>query len=217
MTVAEIIRAVRGLDASFDPRRHPDQVVLDFLSRYQRELAAKMLQRERQSISAEITIPMPLDDFEAGEQLLDGSGDPLEYDMLHDLTAVLADGTEVRVYVMPVRQRFQQDRWPFAWIAGGYLHLGGFESWWSPAASLLLTYAPTVAELTAYDDALSLPASAHNVLVLAAGAELVRRDPEHSHRKTLPAEADRAEESYLNLIEERAGAVEVGIVRRVFS
>ena len=215
MNAGEIISEARALDPSFTRTRHTNSVCFSFLTRWQRALSAKMIQRDRQSISDEITIDLPLATFSDGAPLESAPGVPLQFDRLHDIAATQNDAI-IRVYEFPFVQRFNADRWPFVWLRETTLYLGGIENWWSPLSNLIVTYAPTAGTLAALADDLILPDSALNVSVLAMGAELYLRTPATATRKTLPKEAELAEMDYLNLIEERNGA-EVGTVRRVFS
>lgn len=217
MDAVDVIGPARALDVSFTPNLHPNRVCYEFLTRYQRKLAAKMLQREPKSISQGISIPLPLADFLAGELLAAAPGEPLQYDRLHGVSAVLANGAEAPVHIIPYVARFQPDRWPFGWIQGGRIFLGGREGDWTGSASIEVEYAPTAGAVTGDDTTLVLPDSALDAAVLALGAELALRRPKEVERTTLPAEAAAAEVDYLNLIEEREGQVEVGTVRRVFS
>lgn len=215
MNAGEIISEARALDPSFTRTRHTNSVCFAFLTRFQRALSAKMVQRDRQSISEEITIDLPLSVFADGAPLESAPGVPLQYDRLHGIAATQND-VMLPVYEYPFVQRFNADRWPFVWMRESTLYLGGPENWWSPFSNLIVTYAPTSGTLAALDDDLILPDSALDVSVLGLGGELAKRMPADTMRKTLPQEAALAEMDYLNLIEERNGA-EVGTVRRVFS
>ena len=215
MNAGEIITAARGLDPSFSATRHPKSVCYPFLTRYQRSLSAKMVQRDRQSISAEITIDLPLGTFSDGAPLESAPGVPLQYDRLDDIAAT--QNTDIwPVELVPFVSRFNARSFPFVWQRQDTLYLGGFESWWSPYSNLIVTYAPTAGTIAAVTDDLILPDSALEVATLALGAEFVLRKPDEAGRKTLPGEFEQAERDYLNIIEERNGA-EVGFVRRVFS
>ena len=215
-TAGKVIEDARGLDPAFHPRNHPTRVCLEFLSRFQRRLAGKLLQRERESISAEITIDLPLADHEAGEALLDGDDNPLPYDRIHGQALVAQDGTRYPVPMVPFKARFDADRWMFTWMRENVLHLSGTAQDWNGWDSIVVPYAGTPGLILTTSANMALPDNALDVLVLGLGAEMAKRNPELAHRKTLPAEAEKAEEDWLNLIEER-NAAEVGSVRRVYS
>ncbi len=215
MNAGEIITAARGLDPSFSATRHPKSVCYPFLTRYQRSLAAKMIQRDRQSISSEITIDLPLSVFADGAPLESAPGVTLQYDRLDDIAAT-QNVDIVPVDQVPFVSRFNPRMFPFVWVRQDTLYLGGQETWWTSYSNLIVTYAPTAGTIDADADDLILPDSALEVATLSLGAEFVLRKPDEAGRKTLPKEAEAAEKDYLNIIEERNGA-EVGYVRRVFS
>lgn len=221
MDAATVIDGARSLDTSFSPSRHPDRVALEFLSRYQRALAGKMLEVESRIISQEISFDLPLADFAAGVELGQLEGDPeafvtLEYDRIHGIDLELRNGDRLPCGIIPWKARAYADEWPVVAQRENTLLLMGRENDWSRFTALHLEYAPTPPLVTAPDDELIFPASALNVLVLQVGAEWCRRSPEACERKTLPAEAVEAEREFLDIIDER-NDVEIGTVRRVFS
>lgn len=220
MDAATVIDGARSLDTSFSPSRHPDRVALEFLSRYQRVLAGKMLEVESRAISQEITFDLPLEDFAAGVVLqVETDPDvfvPLQYDRIHGIDLELGNGDRLPCGIIPWKGRAYADEWPIVAQRENTLLLMGRAADWSGFTALHLEYAPTPQLVATPEDELIFPESALNVLVLAVGAEWCRRSPEACERKTLPAEAVEAEAQFIDIIDER-NDVEIGSVRRVFS
>ncbi|MCK5650518.1 MAG: hypothetical protein KAJ42_04030 [Gemmatimonadetes bacterium] len=212
----DVIEGARGLDRSFSPQNHPVRVCLEFLTRYQRRLAGKLLQREKEIISSGITFDLPLDDFTAGLPLQSESVD-IQFDRMHGFHLVNSDqeGEEYPLPIVPFKARMTALRTLYGWIRENTLFLVGTAADWTAYTGIVFTYAPTPGAVE-LDKDLILPDSALDVTVLALGAELGKRLPEKLQRKTIVGEAKDAENDYLNLIEER-NDVEVGTVRRVFS
>lgn len=215
-TGGEVIDAARGLDSSFDPQRHPQRVCLEFLTRYQRRLAGKMLQVEAESISSEISISLPLAVFASGAPLVDGSSDPLQFDRLHGFTLVDPQGLEETLPMVPYKDRFTAQRWLYAWLRERTVFLSHTATQWVGYSEIKVSYAPTPVPVATPATDLILPDSSFDTVVLALGGEMAKRKPNETERTTLPGEASDAEKDFLNLLEER-NDTEVGTVRRVFS
>ncbi len=218
-TAGEVVDGARGLDPSFSPQRHPLRICLEFLTRYQRRLAGKMLQVEKESISTETTFSLPLTTFTDGVQLVSSLGPPivwLEYDRIHGFE--LEDANEDRwpLPVVPFKDRFTADRSRYGWMRQKVLFLSGSAQEWVGYSSVVFTYAPTADTVTAPTDELILPNSAMDCTVLSLGAEMAKRRPAEVVRTTLIAEAGDSEDEFLNLLEE-LNDVDIGSVRRVFS
>lgn len=214
-TGRQVIDGARGLDQSFSPQNHPGRVCLEFLTRYQRRLAAKMLQREKDSISSEITISLPLADFPNGVALESAPGVALQYDMIQDLYLLDDEDRSWPLPLVPFKGRMTADRTLFCWIREKTLFLSGIAQDWVNYSSIRVTHAPTPGAV-ALDTDMILPDTAFDVCVLALGAEMGKRNPEALKRSTIAQEAMDAEEDFLNVIEERNDP-EIGTVRRVFS
>ena len=210
----DVIEGARGLDRSFGPQNHPVRICLEFLTRYQRRLAGKLLQVDREIISHGITFDLPLDDFSAGLPLQSASVD-LQYDRIHGFHLVDANDETYPLPIEPFKARITAMRTLYGWLQEKVLFLVGTAADWTGYTGIVFTYAPTAAAVTAAGD-LILPDSALDATVLALGAEMGRRMPEQLSRKTIVQEAEDAESDLLNLIEEMNGA-EVGTVRRVWS
>lgn len=218
-TAEEVIDKARGLDPSFSPQRHPPTIAMEFLTRYQRRLAGKILQVEKEAISAEIPFTLPLTTFSDGVQLISSAGPPivwLEIDRIHGFELTDAEGGRWPLPVVPFKDRLTADRSMFGWLRQGVLFLSGTAQHWVGFDSVILTYAATPAEVDATDTELILPDNAFEVCVLGVGAEWGKRRPKELERTTIVAEHKEAEEDYLNLLEER-NDVDIGSVRRVFS
>lgn len=220
LNATTVIDQARGLDESFTPRAHPSRVLYEFLTRYQQELAGEMLARERESISAEIEISLPLADFDAGAALITDEGPPpvaIEYERIHDVSLWDAQGNEYPLWVVPYKQRYSAaDRWPTAWLRETTLFLNGRESEYAGFTKILFVYAPTPGTVDNENPTMILPSTALSVVTLALGAEMCRRKPELCARTSLPGEHIDAEARFLQKIEDRNN-IEVGKVRRVFS
>lgn len=218
-TAGEVIDGARGLDPSFSPSRHPSRIGLEFLNRYQRRLAGKMLQVEKESISTEISFSLPLTTFTDGVQLASALGPPivwLEYDRIHGFELGDAEGGRWPLPVVPFKDRFTADRSRYGWLRQKVLYLSGSAAEWVGYDAVIFTYAPTPTTVATPETVLILPDNALDCTVLALGAEMGKRRPKDLVRTTLIAEAKEAEEEFLNLLEE-ANDVDIGSVRRVFS
>lgn len=218
-TAAEVIDAARGLDPSFSPQRHPQRLALEFLTRYQRTLAGKILQVEKEAISTEVSFSLPLTTFSAGVQMASSLGPPivwLELDRIHGFEVSDAEGGRWPLPVVPFKDRLTADRSLFGWLRERVLFLSGTAQHWVGFNAVILTYAPTPSEVAQTTTELILPDNAFPVSVLAMGAEWGKRRPDELSRVGIVAEFKEAEEDYLNLLEER-NDVDIGSVRRVFS
>lgn len=211
---SDVIEGARGLDRSFGPQNHPQRICLEFLTRYQRRLAGKLLQREPEIISDEITIDLPLATFSDGALLQSASVD-IEFDRIHGFHLVDDNDEKYPLPVVTFKERITATRILYGWVRESVLFLSGVAADWTRYSGIVFTHAPTPGAVTADAD-LILPDSALDVVVLALGAEMGKRMPQQLSRTTIASEAVDAEIDYLNLIEERNDA-EVGTVRRVFS
>lgn len=208
MQAGYVIDSARSLDSSFSPTRHIDRVCLEFLSRYQRYLAAKALDYDDRLLATEITFDLPPDPFEEGITLEVATDDPevfepLEYDRIHGLDIQRGDGPRKPCEIIPWPQRADAHDWPAFTQRDNTLLPLGDASQWAVFDTLYVDYSPTPPLVTSLDDALVLPQSALNALVLQLGAELCRRNPNACERKTLPDEGREAEVLWLDLIYKR--------------
>lgn len=213
-TGSEVIEGARGLDPSFSRQRYPSKIALEFLARYQKRLHGKMLQVEKESISSEISISLPLADFAAGAELVDGSSNPLQYDRIHGFNFEDSNGDDWPLIVVPFKDRLNPPIALYGWMRENVLFLSGVAANYTQYSEIQVTYAPTPGAVTLAGDMI-LPDSSLDVVVLALGAEMGKRSPEDLKRTTIVDEAKEAEEDFLNLIEER-NDTEIGTVRRVF-
>jgi hypothetical protein len=174
-----IITAARDQHESFDQRRHPDAIVLRELSMYHRALCAKMIHADEVVLAAPFPIALPLVDFNAGVALP-------AYHYLHGGTVVPSSDTDQKLplTLVPWGNRFQDTRFPSAYILGNLMTLRGVASDWTMYASIILSLTPVAADLAKTTDALIVPDTAETTCEAAVAAFMALR----GHRdKSLPA------------------------------
>ena len=167
-TGAEVIDAARGLDPSFSPQNHPNRVCLEFLTRYEKRLSGKMLQRDRKSISSEITFDLPLATFADGVALEDG-GDPIQHDRKHGFHLLNTNGDREPLPVVGFKDRITADRTLYGWLEQNTLFLAGIAQDWVGWTGIVFTYAPTATEVL-LDVDMIIPDNDLYVVVRAVGA-----------------------------------------------
>lgn len=155
VTAGDLIDAARDQHASFDYRRHPDPLLLRALSRYHRELCMKAVHAHETILAIVAPISLPLANFSAGITLP-------AYQYLHGGTVVPISGTDgsLPLTLVPWGNRFQDSRFPSAYVLKDVLYLRGVATDWGPYATINLFYTPIASELTALTDTLILPDTA---------------------------------------------------------
>lgn len=195
----EVIDEARGRHAAFDRSRHPNKVVLQYLSGYVRELHGKIARIDPDAVRSEQVTALPL--------LVHDDGITLPENRLV-VEAVVADSAS-RTYpltIIPASHRF--DRRTLAqsvWQIGNVLYLSSPSTLWTNYAAIGVALVATPATLTALTGAegtIDLPDTARHALVEAVAAYMARRlplDPKHPlvDPRQFQAISTAAEESFL--------------------
>jgi hypothetical protein len=66
LVVGDVLNAARDCSPQFDTRRHPDRVLLRFLSRYQRDLVDRLVRLDPSQLVMTEDYSLPLPSFDAG-------------------------------------------------------------------------------------------------------------------------------------------------------
>lgn len=220
LTASDVIDQARGLDSAFVRERNPDKVLLPFLERLNRRLVGELLDEDPRAITTEIEISLPLSTFEDGAQLVDGAGDPLEWQRIHTPADVVRDSDDEKkeLRIIDFGNRHDHPEWPSIWIQNGYVFLTGEEDDWEEYSKIILTVTETPSAVDSTADTLDLDSEAEDAVVSHLGAFMARRTPQEQltrPRQEYIDEAAVAEQLYLERAYRREGA-RVSKVRSVW-
>lgn len=171
LVASDIIDQARGRSAAFDVSRHPNKVVLQFLSAKVRELQGKVTKIDPESVRSDITTALPLANHAAGIALG-------EQRMVVEVVALDSAGTEYPVTLLPATHRLDEAT-PIAaaWQLGQRLYLTSPASLWTRMVSLAIAVVPTSSTIAALATAIPLPDAAELALVEACAAFMAKRHP----------------------------------------
>lgn len=169
LTAASVIDQARGVHRVFDVTRHPNKVVLQFLSRYAKELHGRVAAIDPE-VSREITTAtLPLADHAAGIALPENR-------LVVEVYGVDGNQLEAPIDLIPATHRNDRGvRWASAWQIGSTLFLMSPASGWQRLASIKVGLVATPSSLTSLASEIALPEAAENVLVEQTAAFMARR------------------------------------------
>jgi len=218
MTPEEIIAQARELDPSFDKKRHPMRVAINFLSRLQRRLVGEWAKLEETSFVEVFTASFPLADFAAGVELLEDEpesgesvAEPLAVTAWHRPLDLWLNNTPEALNMELIRwgdrNRHANDR--AAYIRENTLFFTGREEDYNDVDRVELTYTPTPADIATLTEELVLPITAEEVLVCGLAGFFARRSNDRElarARREYILEANDVEAVWLDEIRRKEGA-----------
>ena len=174
LVASAILTAARDLSAAFDSRRHPDRVLLRFLSRYQRDLVDRLVRLDPSQLVSYQDTALPLADFASGITI-----PAYHYPMGAEITG---GAPNARPHPIPLVSWADHGRHHHAvYLLDGVLYLTGRAEWWARFVNLRWMYVPEVADLDTSSAAApaqvltSLPDSAEPTLVAFLAAKMAQR------------------------------------------
>lgn len=218
MTADEIISQAREIDPSFDARRHPPRVAINYLSRLQRRLVGVWAKEREVDFVETFTATFPLVDFAAGVPLLEDEpesgesvADPLEVTAWRRVGDLYVDGEDIPREIALIRygDRTRKQYVRAAYVRENTLFFTGLEEDYSNVVRAEFTYTPTPAAIAALDEELVLPLSSEDVLVMGLGAFFARRSKQEElarTRREYIVEANDAEALWYDEIRRKEGA-----------
>lgn len=172
LTPRLLIERARDRHPLFDPKSHPDGVLLRALSGEERRLVGKALEVNPSSIAASLTIDVNSYSFADGQLL----------PAFHHVESADAIPTDPTALAFPLIR--------VAWPNRAYLgavqaysiqshsfYLSGARADWTGIDVVLVTYAPIPVDLTTLDDFLVVPDTAEAALVSFLAHFMARRVP----------------------------------------
>ena len=188
-----VIDQARDLNPLFTPEIHPKRTLRRELSRYQRQLLAKLLLSRKQDLFVLETISFPLATFEDGHtiasELLHVHGGDVWYDSDGNVKAELS--------IVPWEHRFGSMPWPAATWDGQVIYFLGVETDWSTVSQIVLRISTTPAAIDDPTVASSLPDYAEEVVVARLAYFMAKRTPEKVDVSIYRVDARDAEADFL--------------------
>jgi hypothetical protein len=173
VAVSDVIERAREIHPAFGTAFNPERVLLSFMSRYRRQLVAKIAAINPDEVSTWQTISLPLAVFANGVAVADAflwlggdarpSGSTLQ--------------REVEFHLIPHAHRYSAHVWPRGWVVNGTLYLAGEATDWTGFDQISLRYVPMSADYTAGTDAIGVPDTAIDVMVYALADFMAQRTP----------------------------------------
>lgn len=196
----EVIDEARGRHSAFDLSRHPNKVVLQYLSGYVRELHGKTAKIDPDVLREEVLTNLPLAVHDDGILLPENR-------LVVEAVVADANARTAPITIIPASHRFDRRTLSnSAWQVGNRLYLSSPATLWTNYAmvglALVLT-PPKLTTLTGATGTVELPDSAHLALVEATAAFMARRLPLDAKApladaRQFQAIATAAEEAYLS-------------------
>lgn len=134
LVVGDVIRSARDASPTFDVRQHPDPVLLRALSRYQRELLARIIRLDPSRGVVSLDTALPLADFDAGIAVA-----AYKYPLGAEATTT-GETTAHPVNIVAYRDRMNYRH--AVYLLNGRLYLTGDAEDWVPFASVRFSYVP---------------------------------------------------------------------------
>jgi hypothetical protein len=153
LTAGDIITDARDHHTSFEPRRHPDRVLLRMLSSYQKQILAKIAQTNPALCASNLFVALPLEDFAAGVTLP-------SFTYLLPNPTLITTNNEIREPIDLLNATFQSDfeaPRKFAYLQGQRLFLGRRSENYDAYDRLRLQLVLTPRDLVTLNDPLALP------------------------------------------------------------
>jgi hypothetical protein len=216
LVAADLIESARDEHPLFDPKRHPDLILLRALSRYQRRFVPKINRVNTKFLTVELETALPLADFDAGITLPDYS-----FPVGVEVQSTSSETVIATVDLVAREARLRYGRAAYVW--NNKLYLTGVANDWVGFSYVRFYYVAEVDPLTTYTGAggtLVLPNAAEPCLVAYLSHFMAKRT-----QKTESAEAPdkrvfrdawkEAEQDFLDELQMHTQA-EVSVVREVF-
>ncbi len=219
LVAADLFESARDEHPLFDPRRHPDLVLLRALSRYQRRLVPRITRVNTKFLTTELETALPLADFDAGITLPDYSY-PVGAEV-ETPGSIQAENKKFTADIVAREARFRYDLAVYVW--NNKLYLTGQAADWQGFTFVRFYYVAEVDPLTTLTGAggtLVVPNAAEPCLVAYLCHFMAKRT-----QKTEKVEApdrrqfrDEWREAETELLDELSMHVqaEVSVVRDVF-
>ncbi len=183
LTAAGIIDQARGRHAAFDPTRHPNKVVLQYLSAYVRELHGKVAKRDPEALRSNVDQVLPLAVHENGIALADNR-------LVVEVVAQDARGYQYPVDLIPAQQRLDRGvRSASAWQIGNVLYLTSPATLWTRMVKVGIALVSVPVPLATLAATIPLPDTAELALVEKCAAYMARR---HRQSKDEPLDVTLA-------------------------
>lgn len=195
LTSGSIIDQARGRHAGFDISRHPNKVVLQFLSAFTKQLHGRIAKIDDEALRLDATFPLPLANFAAGIPL------PMNRNVVEVLAVEPTNGRRFPLNIVPMRARHDRNVSIGAcWIEGSTLFLSFPEQNWQNMSAIVVGYIPVPVPLANLNDVLAVPDTAELACVESCAAFMAKRMPidpkggtaQYEVFKTDAAEAERA-------------------------
>ncbi len=169
LTAGTIIDQARGRSQTFDLTRHPNKVVLQFLSAKVRELHGKVAKIDPEAIRTEVTADLPLSDHEAGIAL--GTTR-----FVAEVVAFDANESEFPITLLPATHRLDEaTSTASAWQIGDRLYLTSPAALWTNVVRISVALVGVPDSLTSLASVVALSDAAEMALVEACAAFMARR------------------------------------------
>lgn len=170
LTAKQVIEAARDEHASFDDRRHPDRPLVRMLSRYQKQLLARAMERNVAPFVLVQETALPLADFDAGIAL------PAHKVIQHvDAVSATDPARKRRVEILDWGHHADPVPFPSVFIEAGVLYLRGVANSWNEYGQLRVFYVAEPVVLTAPASTFILPDSAESALISRTAAYMAQR------------------------------------------
>jgi hypothetical protein len=168
LVAGDVIESARGLHPSFNKLRHPDPLLIRALSRYQRELLARIIRLDSSLAVAFFDQALPLADFSAGIAV-----PPYKYPF--GAAAISATGKQHHMDL--VSWEASKLYHHAAYLLNGVLFLAGKEHNWTSYATIRFLYVPEPSAVTlSLGGTLdALPEAAESVVVSYLGLVMASR------------------------------------------
>ncbi len=154
LTVGDVITRARDHHPSFEDRAHPNGVLLRMLSNYQRDITAKIARVNPGLCASEISVTLPLADFNAGVKL------PSHTYVLPAFELRSRNNTDIKEPIdlvdLSLRAVAEMPR-KFVYLKGNNLFFGRGAGNFDPFDRLILQLVLTPRNLVGLDDPLILP------------------------------------------------------------
>lgn len=155
ITAGAVIDGVRDMHSAFTPEDFSNAILRRFLTRYQHELAGKIIRVRPQVLSlTSLVTALPLATFANGIAV------PARLYVRDCYAQLVSDATftgQVPVTLIAATTRFAPGSFPNAILDGSTLTLNGVDKDWVSYGSVTLRYAPLPASLAGDTTALILP------------------------------------------------------------
>lgn len=202
LLAGNVIDAARDRHAAFDRQRHPNKMLLRFLSRYARQLHGKLVALDPDAVRVETTANLPLADFDAGIAL------PANTVYVAEVAASYPAPSTLPPLPIDLIQSDERDAWnrprAVAWQVGDKLYLGGTADAWTAFGQIAISSVQLPVALVALTDAIALPDAAESACVEAVAEFMAKREAQEGNDKIALAvfgeDAAKAEGAYLAVV-----------------